>query len=79
MSEFQIFKLRVKIFYSYIFQAPTDQQESTENSPEITRRSVLLFKTVRDTDLGLYECRAENKIGVQLLHVELTGNESFLC
>uniref|UniRef100_A0A1B0B9W6 Neurotrimin n=1 Tax=Glossina palpalis gambiensis TaxID=67801 RepID=A0A1B0B9W6_9MUSC len=35
-------------------------------------KHVLIFKNVRDSDMGMYECRAENTIGVASAYMELT-------
>ncbi|XP_029708201.2 neurotrimin [Aedes albopictus] len=36
-------------------------------------RHVLSIRNVKDADLGHYECKAENKIGIKGAHLELTG------
>lgn len=36
-------------------------------------KHVLIIKKVRDTDLGMYECRAENRLGFRGAQLELTG------
>lgn len=36
-------------------------------------KHTLIIKRVRDTDLGMYECRAENKLGFMGGQLELTG------
>lgn len=38
-----------------------------------TTRHVLTIKKVKETDLGMYECRAENKLGFKGAVIELTG------
>uniref|UniRef100_A0A1A9V6E6 Neurotrimin n=1 Tax=Glossina austeni TaxID=7395 RepID=A0A1A9V6E6_GLOAU len=35
-------------------------------------KHVLIIKNVRDSDMGMYECRAENTIGVRSAYMELT-------
>lgn len=36
-------------------------------------KHTLVFRKVKDSDLGMYECRAENKLGFKGTVVELTG------
>lgn len=36
-------------------------------------RHVLSIRNVKDADLGHYECKAENKVGIKGAHLELTG------
>lgn len=43
--------------------------EDTEGS-----RHTLTIRSVRDRDLGMYECRAENKIGYKGVLINLNGN-----
>lgn len=38
-----------------------------------TTKHVLNIKSVRESDLGVYECRAENKLGFKGTAIELTG------
>ncbi|XP_037024959.1 protein amalgam isoform X2 [Bradysia coprophila] len=38
-----------------------------------TTKHVLTIKKVKETDLGMYECRAENKLGFKGAVIELTG------
>lgn len=35
-------------------------------------KHVLIIKNARETDMGMYECRAENTIGVQSAYMEVT-------
>lgn len=36
-------------------------------------KHILIIKKVQDSDLGFYECRAENKVGFKGAQIELTG------
>ncbi|XP_055920002.1 hemicentin-2 [Eupeodes corollae] len=36
-------------------------------------KHILIIKKVKDSDLGVYECRAENKIGFKGVAIDLTG------
>lgn len=38
-----------------------------------TYRHVLFIRHLKDADLGHYECKAENNIGIRGAHIELTG------
>lgn len=38
-----------------------------------TTKHLLTIKKVKETDLGMYECRAENKLGFKGAVIELTG------
>ncbi|EDS43975.1 lachesin [Culex quinquefasciatus] len=37
------------------------------------RRHALFIRNIKDADLGRYECKAENRIGLKGAHLELTG------
>lgn len=51
------------------------KQDGIVRKPEYhtVYRHVLFIRNVRDADLGNYECKAENKIGIKGAHLELTG------
>lgn len=40
-------------------------------------KHVLRFKSVREADLGVYTCRAENSLGQAEAAVEMSGNKIF--
>lgn len=37
------------------------------------KKHILTIKNVRESDLGMYECKTENKIGLKSAHIELAG------
>ncbi|XP_037954506.1 neogenin-like [Teleopsis dalmanni] len=43
------------------------------SSPFLVSSHVLVIRKVRDSDIGLYECRAQNKIGFKSITIDLTG------
>lgn len=51
------------------------KQDSIVSTPQYhtVYRHVLIIRNVKDADLGHYECKAENKIGIKGAHLELTG------
>lgn len=51
-------------------------QNSNRTSPQplvFSRKHTLIIKQVVDSDLGQYECNAENSIGFASANIELTG------
>ncbi|XP_055593147.1 hemicentin-2 [Uranotaenia lowii] len=53
----------------------TDRRYSKQDNPvsENIHRHILSIRNVKDGDLGQYECKAENKVGIRGAHIELTG------
>ncbi|XP_055529109.1 hemicentin-1 isoform X3 [Wyeomyia smithii] len=51
------------------------KQDNIVSAPQYhtVYRHALLIRNLRDADLGQYECKAENKIGIKGVHFELTG------
>lgn len=51
------------------------KQDSIVSTPQYHTiyRHVLVIRNVKLADLGHYECKAENKIGIKGAHLELTG------
>lgn len=37
------------------------------------KKHILTIKNVKEHDLGMYECKAENKVGLKSAHIELAG------
>ncbi|XP_059608841.1 opioid-binding protein/cell adhesion molecule homolog [Phlebotomus argentipes] len=52
-----------------------DTLESSRSHSQLytVSRHLLIVKNVQDMDLGMYECKAENKVGVKSAIIELTG------
>lgn len=53
----------------FVLKAPNE----TETTYYTKKRYSLVIKTVRDADMGRYECRAENRLGYNGAFITLTG------
>lgn len=49
----------------------SDNNDSVQQT--FTTKHILSIRAIKENDLGVYECRAENKLGFQGTTVELTG------
>lgn len=47
--------------------------QTTTNEYHDVRKHILLIKNIKESDFGMYECRAENAIGFNGAKIELTG------
>lgn len=50
-----------------------NQTNQTISEYHDIRKHILLIKNIKESDFGMYECRAENSIGFNGAKIELTG------
>lgn len=56
-----------------ISRTDTSIEQETDDQPFRATKHILYIRSVKESDLGVYDCRAENKLGFKGASIELTG------